>query len=113
MVYPAYPAMVPGIAFFDGKNNYLEWDGNRLVDAVTGKPASALQVKPGGTLKGNSKWDTVHRSEHVVFRASQQIQDPKQYKTYNSDTDWPEVDTVPDYAGKADKISVEDQGCCR
>jgi hypothetical protein len=55
----------------------------------------------------------VHRSEHVVFRASQKIQDPKKYKTYNSDTDWPEVDTVPDYAGKADKISVEDQGCCR
>jgi 3-mercaptopyruvate sulfurtransferase SseA len=112
MVYPAYPAMVPGIAFFDGKNNYLEWDGNRLVDAVTGKPASALQVKPGGTLKGNPKWDTVHRSEHVVFRASQKIQDPKKYKTYNSDTDWPEVDTVPDYSGKASKIKDEDAECC-
>lgn len=108
MVYPAYPALVPGVAFFDGKNNYLEWDGNRLVDAVTGKPAAASQIKPGGDLKGNLRWDMVHRSEHVVFRASEKIQDPKQYKTYNSDTDWPDEDTVPDYAGSADKIRQED-----
>ena len=54
----------------------------------------------------------MHRSEHVVFRASEKINAPKQYRTYNSDTDWPDEDTVPDYAGKSDKIKLEDQSCC-
>jgi len=113
MVYPAYPAMVPALTFFDGRNNYLEWNGTQLIDAVTGTQATPSQVKPGGDLKGNIRWDTVHRSEHVVFRASEKVNDAKQYRTYNSDTDWPDEDTVPDYAGKADKITVEDQGYCR
>ncbi len=112
MVFPAYPSLIPGVSFFDGRNNYLEWDGNRLVDAVTGRPASVAQVKPGGDLNGNLRWDTVHRSEHVVFRASEKVQDPKRYQTYNSDTDWPDEETTPAYAGTADKIGREDAACC-
>ncbi len=108
MLYPAYPALVPALTVFDGRNNYLEWNGTQLVDAVTGKPVPVSQVRPGGDMKGNLRWDMVHRSEHVVFRASDKIQDPKQYKTYNSDTDWPDEDTVPDYVGDAKKIMHED-----
>ncbi len=108
MAYPAYPALVPALVFFEGRNNYLEWDGKQLIDAATGKPATPALVKPGGDLKGNLRWDTLHRSEHVVFRASEKVNDPKQYRTYNSDTDWPDEDTVPDYAGDASQILSED-----
>ncbi|HEX9080136.1 MAG TPA: rhodanese-like domain-containing protein, partial [Desulfuromonadaceae bacterium] len=107
-VYPAYPSLVPALVFFDGQNNYLEWDGKQLIDAVTGKPASTSQVKAGGDLKGNLRWDTLHRSEHVVFRASEKVNDPKQHRTYNSDTDWPDEDTVPDHVGNGSKIIAED-----
>lgn len=107
LVYPAYPSMMPALLLFDGRNNYLEWDGKKFVDAVTGKPAMLSQIKPGGSLKGNLRWDTLHRSEHVVFRPSATVNNPKQYQTYNSDTDWPEVDTLPEYLG-GDKIIVED-----
>lgn len=109
MVFPAYPSLVPALTFFDGRNNYLEWDGKQLIDAVTGKPAAPSQVKSGGDLKGDLRWDTLHRSEHVVFRASEKINDPKQYRSYNSDTDWPEEDTVPDYHGDGSDILVVDK----
>lgn len=109
LVYPGYPAMIPALYVFDGMNNYLEWDGKKFVNAATGKPAPASQVKPGGSLRGNPRWDTIHRSEHVVFRPSATINNPKQYQTYTSDTDWPVVDTTPDYNGNADKIREEDR----
>lgn len=108
MVYPAYPSLVPALTFFDGRNNYLEWDGNRFIDADTGKPAALSQVKSGGDLKGNLRWDTLHRSEHVVFRSSEKVNDPKQYRSYNSDTNWPDGDTVPAYIGDGEKILAED-----
>lgn len=109
LVYPGYPAMIPALYVFDGMNNYLEWDGGKFVNAATGKPVPASQVKPGGSLRGNPRWDTVHRSEHVVFRPSATINNPKQYQTYTSDTDWPVVETTPDYDGSADKIRAEDR----
>jgi 3-mercaptopyruvate sulfurtransferase SseA len=108
MLYPAYPAMAPALPFFYGRNNYLEWDGKGLVDAASGASATPDQVKPGGSLNGKLRWDTVHRSEHVVFRPSEKVNDPKRYRTFNSDIDWPPVDTITDYEGKADRISAED-----
>ena len=108
LIYPGYPAMMPALYVFDGMNNYLEWNGKEFINAATGKPAPASQVKPGVNLQGNLRWDTIHRSEHIVFRPSATINDPKRYQTYNKDTDWPEVDTSPDYNGSADKIMAED-----
>lgn len=107
LVYPAYLSMTPALLFFDGRNNYLEWSGNGFIDAVTGTHALPSQVRLGGSLKGDLRWDTLHRSEHVVFRPSATVNNSKKHQTYNSDTDWPEVETSPEYSGE-DKIIVED-----
>ncbi len=109
LIYPAYPAMIPALYVFDGMNNYLEWHDGKLVNAATGKPVLASQVKPGGSLRGNPRWDTLHRSEHVVFRPSATINDQKHYQTYNSALDWPRVETIPQYNGSADNIRTEDR----
>lgn len=108
MVFPAYPSLMPVVGIFDGHNNYLEWDGSRLVDTVTGEPVSESHVKLGGHMKGNMRWDTLHRSEHVVFRASEKIQDPNRYQTFNRNTDWLPKDTAPDCMDSADMIGRED-----
>lgn len=105
-----YPDAAPALLLSHGRNNHLEWDGKRFVDAVTGVPASSAQVKPGGSLGGNTRWDTAHRSEHIVFRASEKVNTPSRRQTYNSDIDRPEVDTDPDYAGDGGKILMEDRG---
>jgi len=109
LLYPSFPAISPSIQIFSGANNYFEWNGTGFVDTFSKAALTAAQIKPGGALKGNPRWDTVHRSEHVVFRASAKVNNPKQYQTYNSDNDWPDVDTVPGYDGKSNKISVEDR----
>ena len=36
-----------------------------------------------------------------------EVNNPKQNQTYNSDNDWPDVDTAPGYAGESNKINVE------
>ncbi|MCX5875553.1 MAG: rhodanese-like domain-containing protein [Deltaproteobacteria bacterium] len=108
-LYPSWPAMSPSVMMFSGENRYLEWNGTQFVNGATGSPATDKQIKPGGTLKGNSRWDTLRRSEHIVFRPSKKINDPKGYRTYNPTIDWPEVDTLSSYDGTADKIMVEDR----
>jgi len=108
-VYPSWPAMSPSVIMFAGQNAYLEWNGTQFVNGTTGSPATDKQLKAGGTLKGNPRWDTLHRSEHIVFRPSKKINDPNGYKTYNPAIDWPEVETSPSYAGTADKITDEDR----
>jgi len=108
-VYPSWPAMSPSITVFYGQNNYLEWNGKQFVNGATGSAATDRQVKPGGTLKGDTRWDTLHRSEHVIIRPSNKVNDPQQYRTYNRTIDWPEVDTMPSYDGVAEKILEEDR----
>ena len=108
-IYPSWPAMSPSLMMFSGENNYLDWSGTQFVNSATGSPATAKQVKAGGTLKGNPRWDALHRSEHIVFRPSKTINSAKEYRTYNPDSDWPEVETIPDYAGVTDKVMQEDR----
>lgn len=112
LLYPAFPALSPAVQIFSGANNYFEWSGTGFVDTFSRAALTASQIKPGGALKGNPRWDTVHRSEHVVFRASAAVNNPKQFQTYNSDNDWPDVETVPNYDGKSNLIRVEDTACC-
>lgn len=112
LLYPAFPAISPSIQIFSGANNYFEWNGSGFADLFSKKALTAAQIKPGGALKGNPKWDTVHRSERVVFRASAAVNNPKQQQTFNSDNDWPDVETTPDYTGKSEKIRKEDAECC-
>ncbi|WP_160295204.1 sulfurtransferase [Geobacter sp. OR-1] len=108
LLYPAFPILGPSIHVFSGANNYFEWNGTGFVDTFSKAALTKAQIKPGGALKGNARWDTVHRSEHVVFRPSKKVNDPKRYQTYNSDNDWPDIDTVPDYIGN-NKILEEDR----
>jgi len=108
ILYPAFPALSPAVPIFSGQNNYFEWNGTGFVDTFSKAVLTASQIKSGGALKGNPRWDTLHRSEHIVFRASAAVNNPKQYQTYNSDSDWPDVDTMQDYIGKSNKISEQD-----
>jgi len=108
-VYPSWPAMSPSVIMFAGQNSYLEWSGTGFVNSANGSAATDKQLKSGGTLQGNPRWDALRRSEHIVFRPSQTINDPKGYKTYNPAIDWPEVAASPNYDGTADKIVVEDR----
>jgi 3-mercaptopyruvate sulfurtransferase SseA len=108
-LYPNWPAMSPTVMMFAGKNNYLEWNGMQFVNAVAGGSTVLNHVKAGGTLKANSRWDVLRRSEHIVFRPSKRVNSEREYKTYNPAIDWPEVKITPDYAGVANKILLEDR----
>jgi len=108
-VYPSWPAMSPAVIMFSGQNSYLEWRDNQFVDEATGSPATDKQLKAGGTLQGNPRWDALRRSEHIVFRPSATVNAPIEYKTYTPASDWPEVDVAPDYTGTADGILLEDR----
>ena len=108
-VYPSWPAPAPSILLFSSENHYLEWNGTQFVNDATALSATALQVKAGGTLRGTRRWDTLHRSEHIVFRPSAKVNDAQHFQTFNSDTDWPSVDTIPDYDGDGNEILTEDR----
>ncbi len=108
-IYPSWPALSPSLMVFSGENSYLEWNGTQFVNSATGSPATPEQVKTGGTLKGNQRWDALRRSEHIVFRPSKTVNNPKEHRTFNPAIDWPEVDIVPDYEGIANRILIEDR----
>lgn len=108
-LYPSWPAMNPAVMMFSGENSYMEWNGTTFVNTVTASPVTVKQIKAGGSLKGNTRWDTLHRSVHVVFRPSLGVNSVKDYKTYDPSYNWPDVDTIPDYKGVADKITAEDR----
>ena len=112
--FPSYPAASPSVVFFAAPNNYLEWNGTNFVDKYTGADASS-HVKLGGALGGNVKWDTVSRSEHVVFRPTKTISDndsttiPFKLRTYSSAVDWPTITTYPTYTGTGNLIFEQDK----
>jgi len=115
--YPGYPAASPSVVFFAAPNSYLEWDGTKFVDKYTGADASA-HVKAGGTLGGIPKWDTVTRSEHVIFRPTKTINDNalkgtanelKMLRTYSGAVDWPTVTTYPNFTGTGNLIFEQDK----
>ncbi|OGU10673.1 MAG: hypothetical protein A2075_06000 [Geobacteraceae bacterium GWC2_58_44] len=112
--FPAYPAASPSVVFFAAPNNYLEWNGTNFIDKYTGANASS-HVKAGGTLGGIPKWDTVTRSEHVVFRPTKTISDnansaiPFKLRTYNGAVDWPTITTHPNYTGTGNIILEQDK----
>ncbi len=108
-IYPSWPAMSPSLMMFSGENSYLEWNGTQFVSSATGSPATPEQVKVGGTLKGNLRWDALRRSEHIVFRPSNTANANKEYRTYNPDIDWPVLEISPDFDGIANKIIEEDR----
>jgi len=112
--FPSYPAASPSVVFFAAPNKYLEWDGAKFTDKYTGADASA-HVKAGGALGGIPTWDTVTRSEHVVFRPTRTINDndnstiPFKLRIYNGAVDWPTAITYPNYQGPANQIFEQDK----
>lgn len=74
-------------------------------------------VQLGGNLSGDITWDTISRSERVVFRASSLVNTGKKgvsdnvsnTKEYNSVTMWPIVTTYPGYVGEGSETKVEDE----
>jgi len=126
--FPAYPVGSPAFVAFAGKNNYFRWDatkgtGGAFVDVVTGAVIPDTQIKSGGSLGGNDKWDVLKRSDFIMFRPSQAVNSPKvqvgtkadgtpiyhQNKTYSGAVDWPTVTTHPTYNGAGNEIQLQDQ----
>ncbi|UOD35839.1 hypothetical protein DSN97_01850 [Deferribacteraceae bacterium V6Fe1] len=74
-------------------------------------------VQLGGNLSGNTAWDTISRSERVVFRADSLVNtgtkgssdSVSNTKEYNSTTMWPIVTTYPYYVGDGSETKVEDE----
>jgi hypothetical protein len=100
--------MTPTLVIFSGRNSYLEWGGKRFINSETASPAASTEVTAGGSLDENARWDTLHRSEHIVFRPMTGISDPGRYQTYNPQKNWPDVDTVPDYKGRGNEVRRKD-----
>jgi rhodanese-related sulfurtransferase len=118
--FPKYPAASPSVVFFAGKNNYFTYDPatRQFKDSQTGDEIGTDKIKPGGTLAGNPKWDTITRSEFVMFRPMATLQSPAldlngtanyRNKTYSGAVDWPAVRTTPNYEGDGNRIRQEDE----
>lgn len=119
-VFPQYPKSAPSVVFFAGQNHYLTWDpvGLQFKDSQTGAVVGTDKIVAGGPLAGNATWDTVTRSEFVMFRPMATLQGPAldlngtanfRAKTYSSAVDWPAVQTFPTYQGAANQIREEDE----
>ncbi len=108
LTYPAAPALQPAFWIFSAPNAYLEWDGKQFVGTGLTPEDVRKHLKPSEAMSGNLRWDTLHRSEHVVFRPTETINQPAQFQTYNPATDWPMVDIQPTFQGTADRIRQED-----
>ena len=118
--FPKYPAASPSVVFFAGKNNYFTYDPatQEFKDSQTGTVIGIDKIKPGGTLAGNPKWDTITRSEFVIFRPMPTLQSPSlnlngtanyRNKTYNPAVDWPALRTTPAFQGEANRIRQQDE----
>ena len=118
--FPQYPKASPSVVFFAGKNNYFTYDPatQQFKDSQTGAVIGTDKIKAGGTLGGNPKWDTITRSEFVMFRPMATLQSPAldlngtanyRNKTYSSAVDWPAARTTPAYEGDANRIRQEDE----
>ncbi len=120
-VYPSYPSGMPSSVLFADKNDYLEWDSvNGFQAAIDTTLVANDHITTGGSLSGNPTWDTVHRSEHVIFRAMSTLNDNdldttasdsdsfESHHSYTSGVDWPDTTTYPDYLGSGDEIKDED-----
>jgi len=117
--YPLYPKASPSVVFFSAKNNYFTYDAatRQFVDSITGAVIGTDKIKAGGNLAGNAKWDTVTRSEFVMFRPTATINSTAvplnggQYKnkTFVGSVDWPTLEFTPGYIGGGNQILLEDQ----
>ncbi|PKN56851.1 MAG: hypothetical protein CVU56_14115 [Deltaproteobacteria bacterium HGW-Deltaproteobacteria-14] len=108
-VYPMYPAPSPAVVIFSGANANFTWspDAKAFTSAATGATLDAALIRLGGSLAGMPRWDAVHRSQNVLFRASATVNGPN--RTYRAGVNWPTVTTFPDYDGPGHDILDEDE----
>lgn len=118
--FPQYPKSSPSVVFFAGKNSYFTWDPatEQFLDSQTGAVVGTDKIKPGGLLAGNPRWDTITRSEFVMFRPMVTVQGSPldlngtanyRNKTFNGVVDWPAMPAMPGYEGTANRIREEDE----
>lgn len=123
--FPGYPAASPAVVFFADKNNYFTYDPltENFKDSQTGAVIGVDKIKSGGTLAGNPKWDTITRSEFVMFRpmateiiipaydfdGNPETAENYSNKTYSDGVDWPSIQTNPAYEGEANEIRKVDE----
>ena len=117
--FPSYPAPSPSVVFFAGQNKYFTYDPatDEFKDSQSGAVITD-PIKAGGSLAGKPTWDTITRSQYVMFRPTATVQgaaldlngtDNYRNKTYNGVTDWPAMRTTPGYIGDANRIRQEDE----
>lgn len=109
LTLPKAPAPMPAFWIFTAENHPLEWDGHRFTSPGFSTADVQKHLRPREPMNGQLRWDTLHRSEHVVFRPTEAVNDPGHFQTYHSATDWPRVELHPDFQGTADRVRKEDQ----
>ncbi len=109
LTLPKAPAPMPAFWIFTAENHPLEWDGHRFTSPGFSPVDVQKHLRPREPMNGQLRWDTLHRSEHVVFRPTEAVNDPGHFQTYHAETDWPLVDLHPGFQGRADRIRQEDE----
>jgi rhodanese-related sulfurtransferase len=106
---PLYPMNMPAVSILaSGESHpfHLEQKDSKFIaiDDVNGDTCVVNEnncwIKTGGTLKGDCRWDTLSKSEHILFRPTQKVNAIGTHE-YNSKKDWVPVKVYPDYNGDA------------
>lgn len=126
MVTSVYLNMPKFLVFGSGDFSFFHLVKNSdgtysAVDELSGATcvvgAAGCPVKLGGNLSGDAKWDTLSRSEKIIFRPTNSVNTGKytvtdnavNTKEYNSATDWPVSVTHPAYSGSGTEVISEDK----
>jgi 3-mercaptopyruvate sulfurtransferase SseA len=122
---PMYPMNMPAVTVLasgEAHPFHIEQKDGKFIaiDNVNGDSCVVDQddcwVKTGGPLKGNMKWDTVSRSQNILFRPTAKVNTGISGKKdiiastaeYNKKKDWAAVKAHPDYEGNAQLTVMED-----
>lgn len=127
--FPKTPLNMPSVAIYASGEAHpftisKGKDGKYIaLDEVTGKTCVVdtpdCGIKTGGNLKGDLKWDTVSRSQHVLFRPTAKVNDgvfagkddPMKKFEYNAKANWPSIKAHPEYKGEAFETIKVDEFC--
>jgi len=123
LTYVRHDAVVSdtGVISPDDQSRFFRWDenSNQFIDYLTGNPVPPGSIVPGGNLGGNDYWDTIKRSEFVVFRPTATVNSGTTgTQTYNPVTqtgisvfngDWAPVTTYPFYTGAGSEAQEADE----
>lgn len=122
---PNYPLNFPAISLLASEAHpfSIEKSGDKYmaIDAVTGKQCSVgsddCWVKEGGVLKKNVTWDTLSRSQNILFRPNKKVNTGVFKKKdnlastaeYNKKKNWAKVVVRTKYNGSAQETLEKDR----